>query len=243
MADPTDEKIELLVRSVLAAVDARLVEVRSEIQAVAVETEQRNREVLARLQALELRWETRAAETGSVALDGDLLGARMEQATQVLLERIEAMHQRNTMATNERFAQINNALGQLSGIALAPSAPVGAPAPLTHVAPAASAPAAPAAPSAPSAPAPAPAPTPTATTPTTMPSLDAMNAPFQVGPISDEMPVAATLPSSITLPPIPPLTSAPPSEPNGEPAEPIDMSRLAEMLSERLGSLSLPPQQ
>ncbi len=229
MADPTDEKIELLVRSVLAAVDARLVEVRSEIQAVAVETEQRNREVLARLQALELRWETRAAETGSVALDGDLLGARMEQATQVLLERIEAMHQRNTMATNERFAQINNALGQLSGIALAPSAPVGAPAPLTHVAPAASAPAAPSAPSAP--------------TPTTMPSLDAMNAPFQVGPISDEMPVAATLPSSITLPPIPPLTSAPPSEPNGEPAEPIDMSRLAEMLSERLGSLSLPPQQ
>lgn len=229
MADQTDEKIELLVRSVLAAVDARLVEVRSEIQAVAVETEQRNREVLARLQALELRWETRAAETGTVALDGDLLGARMEQATQVLLERIEAMHQRNTMATNERFAQINNALGQLSGIALAPSAPVGAPAPLTHVAPAASAPAAPSAPSAP--------------TPTTMPSLDAMNAPFQVGPISDEMPVAATLPSSITLPPIPPLTSAPPSEPNGEPAEPIDMSRLAEMLSERLGSLSLPPQQ
>lgn len=229
MADPTDEKIELLVRSVLAAVDARLVEVRSEIQAVAVETEQRNREVLARLQALELRWETRAAETGSVALDGDLLGARMEQATQVLLERIEAMHQRNTMATNERFAQINNALGQLSGIALAPSAPVGAPAPLTHVAPAASAPAAPSAPSAP--------------TPTTMPSLDAMNAPFQVGPTTDEMPVAATLPSSITLPPIPPLTSAPPSEPNGEPAEPIDMSRLAEMLSERLGSLSLPPQQ
>lgn len=238
MADPTDEKIELLVRSVLAAVDARLVEVRSEIQAVAVETEQRNREVLARLQALELRWETRAAETGSVALDGDLLGARMEQATQVLLERIEAMHQRNTMATNERFAQINNALGQLSGIALAPSAPVGAPAPLTHVAPAASAPAAPSAPavSAPSAPTPA-------FTPTTRPSLDAMNAPFQVGPISDEMPVAATLPSSITLPPIPPLTSAPPSEPNGEPAEPIDMSRLAEMLSERLGSLSLPPQQ
>ncbi len=236
MADPTDEKIELLVRSVLAAVDARLVEVRSEIQAVAVETEQRNREVLARLQALELRWETRAAEAGSVALDGDLLGARMEQATQVLLERIEAMHQRNTMATNERFAQINNALGQLSGVALAPSAPVGAPAPLTHVAPAASAPAAPAAPSAPSAPAPTPP-------PTTMPSLDAMNAPFQVGPTTDEMPVAATLPSSITLPPIPPLTSAPPSEPNGEPAEPIDMSRLAEMLSERLGSLSLPPQQ
>lgn len=236
MADPTDEKIELLVRSVLAAVDARLVEVRSEIQAVAVETEQRNREVLARLQALELRWETRAAETGSVALDGDLLGARMEQATQVLLERIEAMHQRNTMATNERFAQINNALGQLSGITLAPSAPVGAPAPLTHVAPAASAPAAPSAPAVSAPPAPAP-------TPTTRPSLDAMNAPFQVGPTTDEMPVAATLPSSITLPPIPPLTSAPPSEPNGEPAEPIDMSRLAEMLSERLGSLSLPPQQ
>ena len=76
-----------------------------------------------------------------------------------------------------------------------------------------------------------------------MPSLDAMNAPIQVGPTTDEMPVAATLPSSITLPPIPPLTSAPPSEPNGERAEPIDMSRLAEMLSERLGSLSLPPQQ
>lgn len=217
MADPTDEKIELLVRSVLAAVDARLVEVRSEIQAVAAETEQRNRDVIARLQELELRLDTRATALGSTPPYGDLVGARMEQATQVLLERIEAMHQRNTLATNERFAQIDNALGQLSSSSLIPESP--APAPAAEAAAAIAPPA------------------------VITPSLDAMSAPLRVGPPTGQVPVAASPTSAITLPPIPALTSAPPREPSGEPTAPIDMSRLAEMLSEPLGTLSLPIQQ
>ena len=201
MSDTTDEKIGLLVRSVLAAVDARLSEVRSEIQAVAADVETRHSDVLRHLQALELRWDTRATETGQMAV-GDPLASRMEQATQVLLERIEAMHQRNTIATNERFALMNDALKRLSGDTIVRDAES-----------------------------------------VTMPSLDAMNAPLRVGPPTGQVPVASTLPSAVTLPPIPPLTSAPPKEPSNEPYEPIDMGRLADLLSERLGSLSLPPQQ
>ena len=226
MTDPSDEKIEVLVRSVLAAVDARLAEVRHEFQTLAAETELRNGEVLARLQALELRRETQPAENGSAVIDGDQLGARMEQATQVLLERIEAMHQRNTMATNERFAEINIALGQLSSGGLVSTEAAEVTTPVLPVPPAApelttERTASPAA------------------TAVTNPSLDAMDAPFQAGPDTDQLPVVATLSSPVTLPPIPPITSAPPREPNDEPVEPIDMSRLADLLSERLGSLSL----
>ena len=136
MADPTDEKIELLVRSVLAAVDARLVEVRSEIQAVAAETEQRNRDVIARLQELELRLQKKPTAPPEVAAPP---ATAMESAEP----------------------------------------------------------------------------------PMSMPSLDAMSAPLRVGATSDQVPVAATLPSAITLPPIPALTSAPPREPTGEPTAPV----------------------
>jgi len=223
MSDPSDEKIELLVRSVLAAVDARLVEVRSEIDAVSSDAERRHRDVLSHMKALEHRWESRVADTGQTAVGGDPLAARMEQATQVLLERIEAMHQRNTMATNERFALINHALEQLNGGGLVPSA-IAVP----------------------------------------MASLDGMNAPLRVGPptgqvpvaplvpatepeLSAPMPVATPMPAAVSLPPIPPITTAPPRETSTEPSadapEPIDMSRLADLLSERLGSLSLPPHQ
>lgn len=202
MSDPTDEKIELLVRSVLAAVDARLVEVRSEIQTVATDVAQRHSDVLDQIHALELRLETGGATSGQASVDGDPLAARMEQATQVLLERIEAMHQRNTMATNDRFAQIDSALAQLSGSTPAPSTPAAAPA-----------------------------------------MMDAVKAPLRVGPPTGPVPVAATLPTAITLPPIPPLTSAPARVTSDAPTEPIDMSRLADLLSERLGSLSLPSQQ
>lgn len=157
MSDPTDEKIELLVRSVLAAVDARLVEVRNEIQAVATDVSKRHREVLSQIRELEMRWEARVTEPGPSSL---------REASPILAD--------------------------LS---------------------------------------------------VTPPSLDPMSAPFRVGPHTGSVPVAATLPSSITLPPIPPLTSAPPRESSDGPAEPIDMSRLADLLSERLGSLNLPTQQ
>ncbi len=219
MSDPSDEKIELLVRSVLTAVDARLAEVRSEIDAVATDVERRHREVLTHLQALEHRWENQVATMGPTGTDGDPLAARMEQATQVLLERIEAMHQRTTVATNERFALINQALEQLNGEVVVPPA-IAVP----------------------------------------MANLDVMTAPLRVGPPTGQVP-AATLPIpepaivempigelsptpvALVLPPILPLHLEIP-EPSGDEyvdeSEPIDMSRLADLLSERLGSLSLP---
>jgi len=199
VSDPSDEKIELLVRSVLAAVDARLIEIRREIEVVASDVERRYREVLAHMQALEHRLESGVVGTGQTAVGGDPLAARMEQATQVLLERIEAMHQRNTMATNERFALINHALEQLNGGVLTPAA---------------------------------------VTVP--MASLDGMNAPLRVGQPTGQIPVVRPLAAvTVSLPPIPPLTSAP-HEPSDGVSEPIDMSRLADLLSERLGSLNLP---
>ena len=123
MAEPPDDKIELLVRSVLAAVDARLVDIRSEIQAVSTNVEQRHREVLTRIRDLEHRLGNGVGAGGHAATGADPLAARMEQATQVLLERIEGLHQRNTMATNERFALINHALEQLNSGVLVPAAP------------------------------------------------------------------------------------------------------------------------
>lgn len=185
MAEPSDDKIELLVRSVLAAVDARLAEIRTEIKAVSTEVGQRHREVLTHIRDLEHRWEGNAGETGNAAAGGDPLAARMEQATQVLLERIEAMHQRNTMSTNERFALVNHALEQLNSGTLIPAA---------------------------------------AAIP--MASLDGVNAPLRVGPPTGRVPIAAATPSAEYA-----------SE-----SEPIDMNRLADLLSERLGQISLPPQ-
>lgn len=201
MAEPSDDKIELLVRSVLAAVDARLVEIRAEIKAVSTGVEQRHRQVLTHIHDLEHRWAASAGETGHAGAGGDPLAARMEQATQVLLERIEAMHQRNTMATNERFALINHALEQLNSGAFVPAA---------------------------------------AAIP--MASLDEMNAPLRVGPPTGRVPIAAHAPTTVTLPPIPPLAAETPSAELAGESEPIDMNRLADLLSERLGQISLPPQ-
>jgi len=82
----TDQKIEQLVRSVLTAVDTRLGEVRDEMQALTDDVERRHQGVLLHLQELESRLELGVSE---VAPSGsDPLAARMEQATQVLLERI-----------------------------------------------------------------------------------------------------------------------------------------------------------
>ena len=140
MSDPTDEKIELLVRSVLAAVAARLVEVRTEIASLASEVDRRHREVLARLDAME--------------------------------------H--------------HSALPAIAAAAVP------------------------------------------------MAQLDELNAPLRVSPTFSQLPVA------VSLPPIPTLTTTPKGElgeaSNDVQSEPIDMGRLADLLSERLGSLSLAPQ-
>jgi len=118
VVDATDEKIERLVRSVLDAVDARLVTVREEIRALADEMEARHRQVTTAIGDVERRLARQAAAeppaAAAVAAAAED-SRRMEQATQMLLERIEAMHQRTTMANNERFAQLTSALDELRG--------------------------------------------------------------------------------------------------------------------------------
>ena len=166
MSEPSDEKIELLVRSVLTAVDARLVGVRDEIQAVASDVERRHQEVLAAMQAL------------------------------------EALHQRSMIATNERFALISQALEQLNGEVVVPAS-IAVP----------------------------------------MASLDGVNAPLLVGTPTGQVPVVPPLaPAAVSFPRNPPV-AAPRCEPSEDVSEPIDMSRLADLLSERLGSMSLEPHQ
>lgn len=121
VSETPDDKIELLVRSVLTAVDMRLGEVRHEMHAVAAESEQRHRQVLQYMRDLEHRLERRSDDASPLSGTGDSLAQRMEEATQAMLERIDELHQRNTVATNERFALINNTLEQLGGIASASS--------------------------------------------------------------------------------------------------------------------------
>jgi len=183
LSDPADEKIELLVRSVLAAVDARLVEVRSEIQAVASDVERRHQQVLAHLQSLEQQRENQVPDSA-------------------LLEHIEALHRRNTIATNERFALINLAIEQLKGEVVVP-----------------------------------------ATIAVPMADLDGVNAPLLVGTPTGQVPVVPPLaPAAVTFSRVPPV-AAPRCETSEEAPEPIDMSRLADLLTERLGSMSLEPHQ
>ena len=185
-----DEKIEMLVRSVLEAVDARLAEVRQEVHRLGDDVEQRHQEVLQRVQDIERRLEGRAVETSGPVAGADALATRMEQATQVLLERIEAMHQRDTVATNERIAALDEAVAKLSGLAM--SAPVPSPAML--------------------------------------PRLDVMNAPFRLAPITTEQPVLATAPS------VQPMAAAAVA-----PDDEIDVDQLADLLTERLGQISMAP--
>lgn len=202
----TDQKIEQLVRSVLSAVDTRLSEVRDEMQALAEDVERRHHAVLLHLQELENRFERGPAEVAPGG--GDPLAARMEQATQVLLERIEAMHQRNTIATNERFANLSAALDQMRGMSSTPA--VAAP---------------------------------------LLPGLDEMNAPLRVpssAMATGQIPVLAPIiQASIASTPAPAPADAPPVEAVEPPvpagSEPIDLNQLADLLSERLGHLSLPP--
>ena len=156
----------------------------------------------------------------------------------VLSERVEALQQRSTIATNERFALMNNALEQLNksatvtSIASVPMASLDAMnAPLRVGPPTGQVPVA------------ATMSIQAVKPETTEPKLaePELPEPEMVEPepeMAEPMVTAAS--SVITLPPIPPLTSAPPSEPTYHESEPIDMSRLADLLSERLGSLNLP---
>ena len=251
MSETPDDKIELLVRSVLTAVDMRLGEVRHEMHAVAAESEQRHRQVLQYMRDLEHRPERRSDDASPLSGTGDSLAQRMEEATQAMLERIDELHQRNTVATNERFALINNTLEQLGGIASASS-------------------------------------TGSISPPSMMLSLDAMDAPLRVGPITAQQPAvadAADIPLDISPAFAAPAVVAAEStmqhddgahdeavheeavheeavraEPVGpdetgdenaeteeveraaEPSAEIDMDRLADLLSERLEHMSLPTQ-
>lgn len=251
VSETPDDKIELLVRSVLTAVDMRLGEVRHEMHAVAAESEQRHRQVLQYMRDLEHRLERRSDDASPLSGTGDSLAQRMEEATQAMLERIDELHQRNTVATNERFALINNTLEQLGGIASASS-------------------------------------TGSISPPSMMLSLDAMDAPLRVGPITAQQPAladAADIPLDISPAFAAPAVVAAEStmqhddgahdeavheeavheeavraEPVGpdetgdenaeteeveraaEPSAEIDMDRLADLLSERLEHMRLPTQ-
>ncbi len=215
MPEPDEEKIELLVRSVLAAVDARLTEVRNEFHELADLVEQRHREALQHMQDLERRLERRATDAATSAGGGDPLAARMEQATQVLLERIEAMHQRNTIATNERFASMNDAIAQLRGEGVASAVTV----PVMPSLDAMSAP--------------------LRVGPPTAPIVASIAAPAPLMP--SQAPIAA--PTFAPAPAAPAPTAG--DAPDAEPAQPesaggdIDLAQLADLLGERLGHLNI----
>lgn len=235
VSDPTiDDKIERLVRSVLEAVDARLLEVRHEVQELASQVAHRDAEIGHHLNELELRIERSAGETRGAVTGADPLAARMEQATQVLLERIEAMHQRTTIATNERFANVHATIDELrsGGLTPAATAPLlpsldGMNAPLRT------------------------GPITTQQAIVTTAAVAAAPPPFSPMPTLEHVPVlpaepAVLLPAEPAVSPavptfaptgasaaMPPATSPPPDEG-------IDLSRLADLLSERLGHLNLP---
>lgn len=120
-AQGTDEKIERLVRSVLEAVDARLEAVRQEIHDLAADVSSRHTLVTNAIADLERRL---ARQPAAAEATNHTDQHRMEQATQMLLERIEAMHQRTTMATNERFAQLRHEIDLLRGTPPASSSPI-----------------------------------------------------------------------------------------------------------------------
>lgn len=244
MPAPDEEKIELLVRSVLAAVDARLLEVRNEFHELADQVEQRHREALQHMQDLERRLERRATDAAASAGGGDPLAARMEQATQVLLERIEAMHQRSTIATNERFALINDAISQLRGdhAAAAVAVPVmpsldAMSAPLRVGPPTGQYAAVDACPQPAMTPAQAPVPastTPVTTTSVTTPATAAaINAPI-IAPATPA-PIAATQAATT---PAAESSAADPAQPPSSGGE-IDLAKLADLLGERLGRLNI----
>ncbi|MDO8363599.1 MAG: hypothetical protein Q7V88_11935 [Actinomycetota bacterium] len=229
MVGADDAKIAELVRTVLHAVDLRLEQVRADVHALAADVERRHAEVLHLVSDLDGRL---AARPDSAATGGsDPLASRMEQATQVLLERIEALHQRNTIATNERFTQVSAEIDQIRGSNI--SAPLSVPATQRIT------------PLQPSVPAsltgatlhgspPPPAP-PSSTLLADMASMSAplRTSPAPMGPVIEPIAAARAAPSD----------GAPAAEQfstynGGE--DTIDLDRLGDLLAERLAHLKLP---
>ena len=199
-----DDKIERVVRSVLAAVDARLGDVRLEVEGLAQQIAQRDAELSLRLTELDQRIERQLGDPRAQAAGADPLAARMEQATQVLLERIEAMHQRTTIANNARLANMHAMIDQLRDGQLTTAA---------------------------------------ATSPHLLSGLDAMNAPLRVGPITaQQSAVAPVAPPQLPLLPETSTAADPTPVPAAPPNDAIDLERLADLLSERLGHFDLPTQ-
>lgn len=187
VTDPTiDDKIGLLVRSVLEAVDARLGEIRHDVQALATDVRRQQETVEQRLDALEQR-------PGG---HGDAQH----------LAHIEEMHRRHAIEIDERFADVNAAIDRLSG-ATARSL------------------------------------TPTDTGPIPMlVDLDSVSAPLLVPTITGQQPVMLQEPPSIpALDDLPAPSAFDAPSTTDEDREPIDLTQLADLLSERLGQLSLPP--
>lgn len=227
MAEPsTDDKIARLVHSVLEAVDLRLSEVRQDIQAMTAEVDRRHADVQQQLDDLGRRMDRLAADAASAKAGGssdEQLAARMEQATQVVLERLESTQRRHTAATDEHLARIDAALATLRAqppvqpaaqpltgetptptLAITPTAPTAAPAP---VAP----------------PVATPAPALQPLTPS-LPSFGQVSAPL--------LPTHAPAPAAA-----PPHTGEHPVLPDGEQ---IDLDQLTDLLTARLGQLNLP---
>lgn len=207
VTDPTiDDKIELLVRSVLEAVDARLGEIRHDVQALATDVRRQQETVERRLDALEQR-------TGS------------HGETQQL-EHIEEMYRRHATEIDERFADVNAAIDRLSGATARSLTPTDTgPIPMLVDLDSVS----------------APLRVPTITgqhpamlqEPPAMPGLD-----DDATTTGDEAEAATEFDVAIDLPP--PIAFSGLST-NDEDREPIDLTQLADLLSERLGQLSLPP--
>ena len=107
----TDAKIEVLVRSVLEAVDMRLSTVRHEMVALTVEAERRHQEILDSMAAVKRRFEQ--AQATAAQDDIDQMSRRMEQGTQRMMERVEALHNQNADATMARIVALEAALAEL----------------------------------------------------------------------------------------------------------------------------------
>ena len=193
MTEPSmDQKIEQLVRSVLEAVDSRLADMRQEVRSLAEDVNRRHHDVLQQIHNITASGERNVHQVHSSATGGDDLTARMEQATQVLLERIEAMNQRATIATNDRFAHLTAAVEELRGDALSPATPGRS----------------------------------------LLNGLDAMNAPLRAVAQPNLRAPAPAAPAAHSAPVVPMTNQG---------NDQIDMEKLADLLTERLGNLAVPP--
>ena len=193
MTEPSmDQKIEQLVRSVLEAVDSRLADMRQEVRSLAEDVNRRHHDVLQQINNITASGERNVHQVHSSATGGDDLTARMEQATQVLLERIEAMNQRATIATNDRFAHLTAAVEELRGDALSPATPGRS----------------------------------------LLNGLDAMNAPLRAVAQPNLRAAAPAAPAAHSAPVVPMTNQG---------NDQIDMEKLADLLTERLGNLAVPP--